>query len=1759
MAVTVEALSLEVTSSASSAADSVQKLIDKLGDLKKALSDSFKLKLDIGGEVAKAMSSSVSKAMQKTKAEITRGLNKNMVEPFQKMYEKELAQVFRGKAPTSWKTVDQSRHAAGSVSKKGSMALAREFAKTYGIDTKSYSLKQMASDIQSVRSGMGRNSGANSGWTTKSSASAARALAQNILETSHKGDDDLISALKGATTGIRLTQNDISELKKMNMTPANFRSALSPMGIRVYDPAKKGQAARGLSLEEMQTASYGYHALTDSLSGVNGISDFYDKITGAWASRSKNSMASPEMQMQNLLQDVISRVLDSVNVRGEKFAVDSGAMSGAAASYNSHLSRMQQAAEEIVKDNTIAPAKGIKDFIADQFGGFQVNSNASKTALAAQLVGEENLAMMDKGIANYKTEYANATREATQATEDLSKSISGIVSREMGAKYDKQEIATINSAQFMGKDWFQKMGILSDYKGKGYNTSKADMELVGEANAAWLEKTGGFGGISASTIEEAATMMKALQVNASRAAAAVEYVIEKLNKPLSSDLAGSINQMLGIGRKPMSAEDWGVDVFGKVISEEQEEFSRKYDGLFSDLKSKGASDALMEYAKRQQEAGVDADTLRNKLIGLDGELKNKPKDAKNAASGFDRLKKAIKDNASAAKAHTTAHKGLLSQFARVAKMRMMRYVIRSITQGLKEGIGNLYQYSKAMKGSFSQSMDTAASTMLLLKNSIATALAPVIEALVPVLQKVVGWVREACNWLAQFFALMRGQSSWTKAIDYATEYAAATKTGSDNTKEMLASFDELNVIASESGSGSGKTTPDARKMFEEVQTFDSSIMPWVEKAKEALGWIKDTAQKIWDIVWPAVQALAPVIANAVTELLPIAKQAIEIITPYIEKIVNMAVDFIKKAWPVLKPAIKWIGDNLEWILPLVLSIKIGMKAWGLATGLLGNLTSAKSALGGIKGSCDALSAIGTITIGVSILRTIMDTKETQTAMEEGRQVNEETRQSKKTTSYMQAGAGGILGLFGKGNPILNALGFSNGVVGAATGINPLDFMINTLLYTFKHPGSVFGNGADNAAGKAVQATVGPEKFNQWLVDLGLGGFIDPRTVLEDGEKGYTVAEPAGERDDSRDIGKELSDIYKQDLQLEDSGYSFGKWLQDFPIDKLKEVKTEIDATGASFEDLEVILSNTTYSAPIIETFGLENSAEAVETIAKMAGEDTTEIIKNWKYIAPYVDDNNYMESINAILNLSRNTGVDVATIMSQWEFVAPYVDDNNMQKSISDIIKLSKTTGVDVTTIMRNWKFIAPDIERKGFKKTLGEITDLAEKTGVKTDEIIDKWEFISPVIDKFGYEETAKGIKTLAETTGVSTKNIIDKWEFISPTIQKYGFETTASGIKTIAETTGTSTKTIIDNWEFIAPSLDHLTFDETAAAIATVATTSGKSVDDIIAQWKWIAPKIDNEDLTKSCTDIGTEIKNAGDDWVKKLEDTKLKANKVESPTDFFDLVKTSLESGITELKNKLAEAKLKTNKVELKEDLSNEAKTAVDNAQKEIDKKDLKAEIKVDTSSAEKKLKDWNPFANIPKKTVGLDDIFNVSSSSSSSKSSSSSSSDKSSDGPAEIISSLATASSVSNVRKAVLDARDTLKQHITDTGLDILDSIKGDTTTYETKWNSDGTVDIAPLATGGFPSMGQLFLARESGPELVGKIGSRNAVANNDQIVRGIEGGVARAMAPVERRLARIEQYTGITAEKEPTVRLTPSAALGRVNAQSAAMYDRTGGR
>ena len=72
---------------------------------------------------------------------------------------------------------------------------------------------------------------------------------------------------------------------------------------------------------------------------------------------------------------------------------------------------------------------------------------------------------------------------------------------------------------------------------------------------------------------------------------------------------------------------------------------------------------------------------------------------------------------------------------------------------------------------------------------------------------------------------------------------------------------------------------------------------------------------------------------------------------------------------------------------------------------------------------------------------------------------------------------------------------------------------------------------------------------------------------------------------------------------------------------------------------------------------------------------------------------------------------------------------------------------------------------------------------------------------------------------------------------------------------------------------------------------------------------------------------------------------------------------------------------------------------------------------------------------------------------------------------------------------------------------LPRFRGEVETY----GDTATLKFRAYAQGGLPDVGELFVARESGPELVGNIGNRAAVANNDQIIQGIAQGTYQAVS------------------------------------------------
>lgn len=173
--------------------------------------------------------------------------------------------------------------------------------------------------------------------------------------------------------------------------------------------------------------------------------------------------------------------------------------------------------------------------------------------------------------------------------------------------------------------------------------------------------------------------------------------------------------------------------------------------------------------------------------------------------------------------------GKLEQFfnsiVRIAMYRLIRFALKIISDALKEGIGNLYQYDKAFGGDFAKSMDSLATSFLFLKNSLAAMVAPIITSLAPALSLILDIVAHIANLIGFIFALLSGATTFKKAIRVQTEYAEAiddTTEANERLRKSLLGVDEINALQAPTQTGGGAISPSPLITFEEVE-----IPPWL--------------------------------------------------------------------------------------------------------------------------------------------------------------------------------------------------------------------------------------------------------------------------------------------------------------------------------------------------------------------------------------------------------------------------------------------------------------------------------------------------------------------------------------------------------------------------------------------------------------------------------------------------------------------------------------------------------------------------------------------------------------------------------------------------------------------------------------------------------------------------------------------------------------------------------------------------------------------
>lgn len=164
--------------------------------------------------------------------------------------------------------------------------------------------------------------------------------------------------------------------------------------------------------------------------------------------------------------------------------------------------------------------------------------------------------------------------------------------------------------------------------------------------------------------------------------------------------------------------------------------------------------------------------------------------------------------------------------------RMIIYkAFSAMITGVKDGLNNLAQYS----GSVNKSISVLKSGLTQLKNSFATAFAPILTTVVPILSKLIGYLSSAVTYIGKLFSALTGAKTFTKATTVQEDYAASldsTSKSAKNAQKSLLGFDEINSLSDNSTSGDGDGSASVSEMFEEIP-IESKITDFINRLKAA--------------------------------------------------------------------------------------------------------------------------------------------------------------------------------------------------------------------------------------------------------------------------------------------------------------------------------------------------------------------------------------------------------------------------------------------------------------------------------------------------------------------------------------------------------------------------------------------------------------------------------------------------------------------------------------------------------------------------------------------------------------------------------------------------------------------------------------------------------------------------------------------------------------------------------------------------------------
>lgn len=325
--------------------------------------------------------------------------------------------------------------------------------------------------------------------------------------------------------------------------------------------------------------------------------------------------------------------------------------------------------------------------------------------------------------------------------------------------------------------------------------------------------------------------------------------------------------------------------------------------------------------------------------------------------------------------------GLGARLKRVALYRAMREGIHMVTEGIKEGINNAYEWARIMGNEFAGSMDSLATSSLYLKNSLGALAMPLINIVAPAVEKVIDLFVLLLNTVNKLLARIGGRATWVKAVRYPTSYGEALDDATGSAKALekelitILGIDEINPMdkANDSGSGGGSGASDAMdygSMFEEValeedklsqtlaKLFDPFKQAWESKGQGVIDAWNTALDNVKGLLSDIGTAFANVWTNGTGTR--IIENILEILTNILTTVGNIAGKF-REGWNtdnLGEKILQNIADIIEDILGFWSDVTKSISDWAGHLNFVPVLDSFNDLLGAIKPLFEFLEETG---------------------------------------------------------------------------------------------------------------------------------------------------------------------------------------------------------------------------------------------------------------------------------------------------------------------------------------------------------------------------------------------------------------------------------------------------------------------------------------------------------------------------------------------------------------------------------------------------------------------------------------------------------------------------------------------------------------------------------------------------------------------------------------------------------------------------------